>query len=152
MIALFALAVFTSQLGVLAQSWMGALAPDPFVLPVALAGLHLPRRRLLGAALALGWGRALVMLEPAGAHVLAALAALALVEGLRVTIDRRGTGALLSAALLVAGCWSLAGLLLGWIDLRGAPAPPSTLLLGASLAWLLARPARRAADLAWSAA
>ena len=146
MILLLLAAVLLGQLHVLGVAWFGPWVPDPVVVLAAIAGLHWQRQRLLGAALVLGWGRALVLLEPAGAHILCAALALMVVASQREAFDRNRAGTLLFASLLAAGCWMAGTWLLGAVFGMPLSAGPS-LLTGALLALPLALPTRRVAAL-----
>jgi len=90
-------AAFAAQLAVVGGAAWGPLAPDPTPLLVALAGRTLPAGRRPLAALAIGLGRGLVLLEPAGGHVLAAWLGGELVA---LLVGRGGRGA---ARWLIAG-------------------------------------------------
>jgi len=147
MIVLLALAVLMGQLHALGAAWAGAFVPDPFVCLAAFAGLYWPRRGLAGAALALGLGRALVIMEPAGGQVLCAWGALLVLASQREAFDRGRPATLAAAALLVAVTWTVLAWLLALIS--GAPVSAGlSLFTGAALAPLLARPAHRAAAFA----
>ena len=61
--------VLLGQAHVLGAQWTGDWLPDPFVVLVALAALHGQSRGLVPWAVGLGWGRALVQLEPVGLQV-----------------------------------------------------------------------------------
>ncbi len=111
---LLLLAVTATQIHVVADAWLGPAAPDPTVCLAAFCGLYWPRGTLPLAALALGWGRAMVLVEPAGGQVLCALVALALVATQRDdNSTSEGGYALVWAALTVSLAWAAAGWLLG---------------------------------------
>lgn len=147
MILLLLATVVLGQLHVLGVAWFGEFVPDPIVVLAAIAGLHWQRRRLLGAALVLGWGRSLILLEPAGAHILCAAIALTVVASQREAFDRERGMTLLFAALLAAGCWMGGAWALGATLDLGVSAGPS-LLTGALLALPIAIPTRRVVRLA----
>jgi hypothetical protein len=136
--------VLLGQVYVLGEAWTGDWLPDPFVVLIALAALHGGAPGLLPWAVGLGWGRALIQLEPVGLHVLCALFALWIVSGQRNAVDRTSTGALLVACLFAAGAWALAALVLG-LCVGRTPAIGLSLLSGTLLALLAAAPARRLA-------
>jgi hypothetical protein len=108
---LLALAVLSVQSYVVAESWIGIQAPDPIICLAAFAGLYWPRRTLLLAAIALGWGRALVLLEPAGGQILCAWLTLAVVASQRGDHARTSWVWFVTAALLAAATWSTAGVM-----------------------------------------
>jgi hypothetical protein len=141
-ILLLVATVLLGQLHLLGVAWFGELVPDPIVVLAAITGLHWKRGRLIGAALVLGWGRSLVLLEPAGAHILCAALALTVVASQREAFDRDRGATLLFAALLAAGCWMGGAGLLGALADLSISAGPS-LLTGALLALPLALPTRR---------
>jgi hypothetical protein len=130
------------QAHALGAAWGGSWVPDPYVVLLALAALHGGGRGLLPWAVGLGWGRALLMLEPVGLHVPCALFALWVVSGQRDAVDRSGTGALLVACLFAAGAWALAALVLGACTGQ-APDIGLSLLSGTLLALVAAPPMRR---------
>lgn len=134
--------VLLGQLFVLGSAWGGDWLPDPFVVLVALAALHGGGRGLLPWAVGLGWGRALVQLEPVGIHILCALFALWVVSGQRDAVDRTSTAALLTACLFAGGAWALAAIVLG-LCVGDTPTIGLSLLSGALLALLAAPAARR---------
>ena len=141
MIALAALALLLGQLHAWLVGWTGAALPDPFAVLVAFAGLHWPRRSLLGAVVVLGWARALTLAEPAGGHVLATGAAILLLASQRDSLDLRGGGVLLLGALVSALTLCASGAVLRWLS--GAPLTAGwAVLWGAALAIPLAVPAR----------
>jgi hypothetical protein len=134
--------VLLGQAHVLGAQWTGDWLPDPFVVLVALAALHGQSRGLVPWAVGLGWGRALVQLEPVGLHVLCALFAVWVVSGQRDAVDRTSTGSLLVGCLFAAGAWALAALVLGLL-VGDTPSIGLSLLSGTLLALLVAAPVRR---------
>lgn len=137
MIVLLALLLWTAApLHGLALDWCGAWAPDPSVALAVLALAALRPAALPAAALALGWMRAIVLVEPAGAQVLAALVALQVARGL-IGLPTRRTA--FSAAAVVAVAWSAVLFLIDTWIASSARAGGSTvdlarpLLLGALL-------------------
>ena len=138
---LFLAALVSAQVHALGVAWTHAALPDPFVLLAAFIGLFAPWRVLPWAATGLGWGRALVSLAPAGAEILAAAAALAVVASQREAFDRERPSTFFFVALLAAGTHAAAGWLLALlssVDLSGGMA----LLTGTLLALPLARVSR----------
>lgn len=132
----------TGRLFLLGQLWLGEYAPDPTILVAVLCALALPPRRMVFAAVLLGWGRAVVLLEPAGGQVLCAWGAMAVVAGLRSQLQLlEGTGYVLGC-VIGAGCWSLVAR-----GLQLVADQPLTggreLLLGAALALPIAGLAHR---------
>lgn len=136
------LALASAQLLVLGRAHLGGWAPDLLLLVLLHGALFAPSRRLLMVPLVVGWLRALVLLEPAGGQVLAALAATLLVSSLRSQIrEAPGLGWVLGA-FLAAGSWSLTAALLEAIT--GVPLVAGReLVLGALLAVPLAGLAAR---------
>ena len=110
-IVLAFIAVLLGQVFVVSRGWLGSFAPDPLVPIVAFVALYWPRRSVLLSIVLLGWVRALVLVEPAGGQVLAALIACAIVAGLRThLLEFREFGYVLGT-LILAGCWSMAAVL-----------------------------------------
>jgi hypothetical protein len=109
------LAILTVLLGqafVVSRGWLGTFAPDPLVPIAAYLALYWPRRSVLPCIVLLGWVRALVLVEPAGGQVLAALISCAIVAGLRPhLLEFREFGYVLGT-LILAGCWSMAAALI----------------------------------------
>lgn len=127
------LTVLLAQAHLVARAWLGGLAPDPLVVLATLLALVLPRRRLVLAALLLGWVRALTLAEPMGGQVLCLWAAMALVAFLREGLVAGGRSGVLVAGGLLALCWWSSAQVLG----LAADAPVSAgreLLLGVPLA------------------
>jgi hypothetical protein len=141
MIALAAAALILGQLHAWLVGFTGAALPDPYVVLVAFAGLHVPRRSLPLAVLLLAWARALTLAEPVGGHLLATAAAVLLLASQRDGVDLRSGGVLLLGALISAlTLIALAALLR---SLSGAPVSAGwALLWGTGLALPLAVPAR----------
>ena len=114
MIALVIATIVLGQLHAFGAAWTAAWLPDPFIVVAAYAALFLPARSLPLAALALGWSRGVLHTESAGAHVLCAWLALALVSSQREAFERDRPSGQLLAALLAAigfcgGAWALRG-------------------------------------------
>ena len=135
----------TGRVFLLGQQWLGASAPDPTILVAVLCALSLSPRRVVLAAVLIGWGRAVVLLEPAGGQILCAWAAMAVIFGLRSQLQLlEGTGYVLGC-VIGAGCWSLVVRVLQLVVDQ-----PFTggreLLLGALLALPIAGLAHRAAS------
>jgi len=150
-LVLLVLATVASQLFTAARSWLGAAAPDPFVLVAAFAAVWWPRRTRLLAVVLLGWTRALILVEPAGGQVLCAWLTFVFVGVFRDRLMAlRKTGYVVGAAL-TACCWVLGARLVALVP--GAdPTAGRELMLGALLAIPLAgvavglgRPLERAA-------
>lgn len=112
MIVLALLAVLLGQVFVVSRGWLGSFALDPLVPVAAYVALYWPRRAVLIPIVLLGWVRALVLVEPAGGQVLAALVSFAIVAGLRShLLEFREFGYVLGT-LILAGCWSMAAALI----------------------------------------
>lgn len=110
-LALAFLTVLAGQLFVVSRGWLGSFAPDLMVPLAAYLALYGRRRSALIGIVLLGWVRALVLVEPVGGQVLAALLACAIVSGLRPhLLEFREFGFVL-AAFILAGCWSMAAFL-----------------------------------------
>jgi hypothetical protein len=142
-IALVVVTLLLGQLHAFGAAWAGLWLPDPFIVVAAYAALELPSGSLPLAALALGWSRGVLHTESAGAHVLCAWLALALVASQREAFERERPSSQLLAALLAAlafcaGAWAL----------RSAFGTPVTaglpLLFGAALVLPFAALLRRA--------
>lgn len=150
-VLLLLLTVAAAQAYVVTESWVGVQAPDPVVCLAAFAGLYWPRRALPLAALALGWGRAAVLVEPAGGQILCAWVAVTVVAGQRGDSPSRSWTEYVAAALVTAAAWSLTGVVVRLV----ADVPLQAgleLFLGAIVAIPLARVARGAAHLTgWAA-
>ena len=136
--------VLAGQVHALGAAWTHPALPDPFVVLAAFVGLFAPRRALPWAAVGLGWGRALVTLQPAGAEVLCVGLALLVVASQREAFERDRPSTLFFVALLATGAhavgaWALSAC--GAAEVGGGLA----LLTGSLLAMPLARPARRVA-------
>ena len=154
---LLLLTLAATQAALLAAPWTGGLALDPTVCLAAFAGLYWPRRTLPLAALALGWGRSVVLLEPAGGQILCAWLALMFVAAQRRE-DRHGVAEpvpwtrFVIAAFLAACAWLAAG----WVLNLALPTPIQTgreLFVGVLVAIPVARLARGAARATgWAAA
>lgn len=146
---LFLCALAGAQLHAFGAAWTHAALPDPFVLLAGFVGLFAPGRALPWAAAGLGWGRALVTLQPAGAEILAVGAALAVVASQRDAFDRERPTTFFFVALLAAGSHAAAAWLLSvlsQVELHGGLA----LLTGTLLALPLSRPGRALArGLGW---
>ncbi len=154
---LLLLTLAATQAALLAAPWTGGLALDPTVCLAAFAGLYWPRRTLPLAALALGWGRAVVLLEPAGGQILCAWVALMFVAAQR-TETRQGAAEAVPwtrfviAAFLAAAAWMGAGWLLGMV-LPNPLQAGRELFVGVIVAIPVARLARGAAcATGWAAA
>ena len=133
--------IVLSQLQVLGAAWAGPLLPDPFACVLAIVGLHARPGALLMAAVGMGWARALIFVEPAGGHVLAALFAVWIVSEQRETLDKQGAVSLLLAAGLGACAYALAAFVLRLFG--GEPITAGLpLFAGALFAPLLAGPVR----------
>ena len=104
-------AVLLGQLFVVSRGWLGGFAPDPLVPIAAFVALYWPRRSVLPAIVLLGWVRALVLVEPAGGQVLAALISCAIVAGLRPHLLEFREFGYVVGTLILAGCWSMAAVL-----------------------------------------
>lgn len=123
------LALLAAELLLLGRAWLGPWAPDLFVPVAALLSTSLPSSRLPLCALALGWMRALVLLEPVGGQVLCALVALSASALLGGVGGLRG---LPRSAGVVALCWYGTASLLGRFALPAGPPHGGTeLLMGA---------------------
>lgn len=110
-VVLALLAVLAGQVFVVSRAWLGSFAPDLLVPIAAYLALYWPRRSVLLAIVLVGWVRAMVLVEPVGGQVLAVLVASAIVSGLRPhLLEFREFGYVL-AALIMAGCWSMAAAL-----------------------------------------
>lgn len=101
-LALLIISLVATQGLVVGEAWAGALAPDPSVLLAAFAGLYGGRRSTTLLAVALGWSRAVVMLEPAGLSILATWWAVAVVSSQREALDGRRWASFVFASALAA--------------------------------------------------
>jgi len=142
-ILLLVVTVVLAQLYALGSAWAGPLLPDPFACVLAVVGLHGRPGALLTAAVGMGWARALIFVEPAGGHVLAALFALWMVSEQRETLGRQGAFALTMAAGLGACAYALAAFVLRLVGGEAISAG-LPLIAGALFAPLLAGPVRAA--------
>jgi hypothetical protein len=133
-IALLLLTLGLGQLHGFGAAWAGDWLPDPFIGLAAFAGLYLPRASLLPAAVVLGWGRGLVHMESAGAHVLCAWLALAVIASQRDAFERDRGSSLLLVALLAALCWCAGAALLSAV--AGTPVTAGWPLVSGALAVL----------------
>jgi len=113
-LAVLAAAVLSAQALVLGRALLGSMAPDPMVVLATALALAWPARRLLLAAVFLGWVRALVLVEPAGGQVLCAWAALFSVAAFRSSLRRGGRRGFLFAGVLLAAVWWLTALAVSW--------------------------------------
>lgn len=135
------LGAFAAQLALVGGAAWGPLAPDPTPLLVAVAGRTLAADRRALVALAIGLGRALVLLEPAGGHVLAVWLGIELVALLVGRGSRRQGGR--ASPWFIAGAIGAGAILLAARLLGAAGAPTSAglgLLSGVLLvpiAWML---------------
>jgi len=102
MIGLLLVTLALGQVHAFAAAWAGPWLPDPFIVVTAYAALYWPSASLPLAALALGWSRGVLHTESAGAHVLCAWLALALVASQREAFERDRPSGQLLAALLAA--------------------------------------------------
>ncbi len=138
MILSFALLIVVlGQMFVVSRGWLGAYGPDPLIPIAGYVALYWPRRTALLPIVLLGWVRALILVEPGGGQVLAALVSFAIVGGLRQhLLEFREMGYVLGT-LILAGCWSMATVLT--TRAFGVPiAGGRELVLGAVLSVLLA--------------
>lgn len=100
---LLAASLLLTQLHLVGTAHWGELVPDPIVPLIVLAGLASRGPGVPLSALALGWSRAVVRVEPAGGPVLAVLLAVGLVVLCRRRLPGRRSARILLAAVLAAG-------------------------------------------------
>ncbi|MFT7463699.1 MAG: hypothetical protein ACI9EF_002046 [Pseudohongiellaceae bacterium] len=105
-----AAALLAGQAFVLGRAWLGPLAPDPMVLVATFLALTCSRRRLLVGVIAVGWVRALVLVEPAGGQVLCAWGAMYAVASL----GRGGQRGPLFSSVVLAAVWWCCAWLVRW--------------------------------------
>lgn len=114
-LALLIVSLIANQALVVGEQWAGALAPDPTAPLVAFAGLYGGRRSTALLAVALGWSRAVVMIEPAGLSVLAAWWAVGVVASQRESLDGRRWPSFVFASALAAAALAGADQLAEWL-------------------------------------
>ncbi|MED5331007.1 MAG: hypothetical protein VX916_06915 [Planctomycetota bacterium] len=114
-ILLFFLAVLTTQAFILGTTFWGELTPDPLVPLLAWFGLWGGIRNLLPSALALGWGRALVVLEPVGVVALGVFATLLVVRRKHPVRTMVPIGTLFVATVVTAATLGVIDLCMEWI-------------------------------------
>ncbi len=101
--ALLIVSLLLNQAHLVGEGWIGDFAPDPTVLLAAFAGLYGGRRSTTLLAVALGWSRAAVMIEPAGLTILATWWTVAIVASQRRSLDGRRWASFVFASALAGG-------------------------------------------------
>lgn len=137
---MLAAAFLAGQALLLGRAWLGPLAPDPMVVVGVTLALSQPPRRLLAAAVMLGWVRALVLVEPVGGQVLCAWAALFAVATLARGLRRSGRSSFLFGGMVLAAVWCAGALVVSWASGVTVSAGPELwwgVVLAAPVPWLL---------------